>query len=63
MRKVTGSFVPSASGRLGRPVLISERVMMNPKVQWARELWGQRGVFVWTDAEEARRQLGGVYGA
>jgi DNA processing protein len=48
---------------VGRPVLLSERVIMNPKVQWARELWGREGVFVWGGAEDLRWQLGGVLGA
>jgi predicted Rossmann fold nucleotide-binding protein DprA/Smf involved in DNA uptake len=42
---------------VGRPVLIAERVMMNPKVQWARQLWGQRGVFVWAAAEEVAARV------
>jgi DNA processing protein len=39
---------------VGRPVLLSERVVMNPRVQWARELWGRQGLFVWDTAEDVR---------
>jgi DNA processing protein len=44
----------------GRPVFIAERLMMSPKVQWARQLWGQRGVFVWGTADEVRGQIGEI---
>jgi predicted Rossmann fold nucleotide-binding protein DprA/Smf involved in DNA uptake len=42
---------------VGRPVLISKRVMMNPSVQRVGQLWGQRGVFVWGTVEEVRERI------
>ena len=40
---------------VGRPVLISERLIRSPTVQWPRQLWGQRGVCVWGTLEELCR--------